>query len=131
MTQVTAVLPGSDPRREARQQWRPALDCLVFLRIGPSGAERPAELFDVSSQGAGLGVDGPIAVGTEVSVVLKATGMSLEFVAVVAWCRELQPAEPSSTAGDMPAPRRFGVGLDIRGSASFLAMLKANPLAHH
>ena len=121
--------PGARPdaRRELRYAWKRKVGDELLLRVAGQGDNLVVALFDVSPNGAGLATRQPMPVGQEVTILVKTNGVKLEFVATVAWCRaltgdELDRAVPNASGA------LHGIGVHIRGSGSFLAMLKAMPI---
>jgi hypothetical protein len=117
-----------DARKELRYAWNRKAGDEVLLRVGGQGAPLSVTLFDVSPNGAGLATCLPLPTGQEVAILLKTNGVKLEFMANVAWCHALA-AEDLPSAAPNASGALFGVGVHIRGSGSFLAMLKATPVS--
>ncbi len=118
----------TDARRELRYSWARKTGDEVLLRTAEQGNVLVVSLFDVSANGAGLAVRQPLPVGQEVSIVVRTSGVKIEFLANVAWCRLLSDEEMARSA-PQAVGALHGVGVHIRGSGSFLTMLKALPMA--
>jgi len=121
------TVPRTEGRREIRHAWQRAFDGELSLRLPATGAVHPATLQNVSAGGAGLLLGLALPVGSDVTVLLKTAGMAMEFEASVAWCQPLAALAP---AGPGAAPsQKHSVGLELRASGAFVAMLQANPLS--
>lgn len=128
MNDMATISNRPDARRELRYAWKRKVGDELLLRANGLGDVLVVALFDVSVRGAGLAVRQPLPVGSEVGILVKTSGLRLEFVATVAWCRELAGDEVRSYASQA-AGTLYGLGVSIRGSGSFLTMLKATPMA--
>lgn len=123
----SATSTRPDARRELRYAWKRKVGDELLLRIEGQGDNLVVALFDVSPNGAGLATRQPLPVGQEVAILVKTNGLKLEFVATVAWCRALKGEELERTVPNASGSLH-GIGVHIRGSGSFLAMLKAMPI---
>lgn len=117
-----------DARRELRYAWKRKVGDEILLRMAGQTDTLVVTLFDVSPNGAGLATRQPLPVGQEVAILVKTNGVKLEFVATVAWCHALTGEELARTAPNASGTLH-GIGVHIRGSGSFLTMLKAMPIA--
>jgi hypothetical protein len=114
---------GTDNRKETRERWslepqgRMQLHSIVF------GSLPILSFRDVSSQGASVLVPGAMQTGEQVTIQLDSGGATLNFLAVVAWCK----AEPPSSAETQKASpdQLHAIGLNLRGPYSFATMLSA------
>lgn len=129
MTSTVATTTRPDSRRrELRYAWKRKVGDELLLRTDGQGDVLVVALFDVSMQGAGLVVRQPLPVGGQVGILVKTNGLRMEFLATVAWCRELSSEELRDSV-PQAVGTLYGLGVSIRGSGSFLTMLKATPLA--
>lgn len=120
----------TDARRELRYAWKRKVGDEILLRVTGLGDILVVTLFDVSPNGAGLATRQPLPVGQEVTILVKTGGVKLEFLANVAWCHALS-GEELAHAAPQASGTLHGVGVRIRGSGSFLTMLKAMPIAEN
>lgn len=117
-----------DARKELRYSWTRKAGDDVLLRTSDHRDVLVVNLFDVSANGAGLAVREPLTLGQEISIVVRTAGVKIEFLANVAWCRLLGDEDVARVA-PKASGILHGVGVHIRGSGSFLTMLKALPVA--
>lgn len=130
MSSTPSVSDKPDARRELRYAWKRKVGDELLLRADGKGEILVVSMFDVSARGAGLAVRQPLPIGSEVTILVKTNGVRVEFVATVAWCRELSGHELTRAVPN-PSGVLYGLGVHIRGSGSFLAMLKVHPTASH
>lgn len=116
--------PGApENRSEVRQARQIRFKGELSLRLPGVGAETPvAALRDVSASGASVLLPQQCLTGTAVSVLLRANGVRIEYLGNVAWCRIASEADALESNWPGPEPL-YAVGLHIRGSGSFAAMV--------
>ena len=126
MTADMQECQDSEHRREVRTPtavrpgYRLSLRLPSRRRIGVDSSR------NVSASGTSVALHQSVKAGSEVSLILNADGLQLEFAAIVTWCLREPPFADGATRG---LSVTHCAGLSLRGPGSFAAMRAATTVA--